>query len=175
MTVRRALPSPEQRHAAEAARQDEGGLGSIPIVVSFRLVACAADDGLPGVLLGNRLVAAKQVDLASTASHFPREGATGAKIDFHALHARKPRKRRSPRPSLRRVQATGLSTTTLSAGALDVKSELAGGVYMLQTMKRGTPARQSAAPLKSCGRLERMSSALRTSLPPKLTISLAGS
>jgi hypothetical protein len=47
---------------------------------------------------------------------------------------------------------------------------------MLQTISVGRPDTQSAAPLKSCGdRRGRMSSALRRSLPPKLTMSLAGS
>src|SRR5256714_15233845 len=49
-------------------------------------------------------------------------------------------------------------------------------LYMLQTISVGRPETQSAAPLKSCGgRRGRMSSALRTSFPAKLTMSLAGS
>ena len=46
--------------------------------------------------------------------------------------------------------------------------------YMLQTMKKGRPETQSAAPLKS-RRLGCRSSALRMSLPPKLTMFRFGS
>src|SRR5205823_6617534 len=49
-------------------------------------------------------------------------------------------------------------------------------VYMLQTMNDGRPVTQSAAPLNGVGtRRGRMSSAARTSSPPKFTMRRLGS